>query len=359
MKCDARGSRPKAPKSSPSAGTEGGESDDNLPGARKYLMTSLVRWRRMRGSDGSYLEPVDQIRVVARAIATTSAGSTTRAGVSTAPDSGRRALRDVVIAKLRARLFPAPDDPDSVPTWLSRLSAEVRDEIDARAKGQGDPRPCLTAELGQIDGQVRGWSLSLGNPNLAQTIRSALEGLLEPALERRRQVERQLAELEATRSQLDEILDESVVLDRLRRLEVVLANGNVAEGNRELRRVIDRVVCYADGRVELRTVRLGLSRSATAWLNPTTKINPTGNDGSRYWTDPVDYVKPPRLDYRTWVRYHAAEVLAKRQETGWNVRQLSDHFGKCRETIDKALALAARNGPGDNRELKVQGSRNR
>ena len=201
----------------------------------------------------------------------------------------------MVIAKLRARLFPAPDDPDSVPTWLSRLSAEVRDEIDARMKGQGDPRASLAAELGQVDEQVLGWSISLGNPNLPTSTRAALEGLLEPALERRRQVERRLAELEAARSQIDAILDEGAVLDRLRHLEVVLADGNVAEGNRELRRVVDRVACYADGRVVLRTFRQGLFEGATAWLNPAPKANPAVQDGLRYWIDPVDFVKPPPL----------------------------------------------------------------
>jgi DNA invertase Pin-like site-specific DNA recombinase len=334
--------KPRVRKSPPSPGAEGDESDDNQPEARKYLLSGLARCGECGGqmdlssnlitrSDGGWGYRYYKCRKYY------SGGCTHRSGFR------EEILRDVVIAKLRARLFPAPDDPDSVPTWLSCLSAEVRDEIDARAKGQGDPRPSLTTELGQIDEQVRGWSISLGNANLSSSIRAALEDLLGPALERRRQVECQLAELEATRSQLDEILDESVVLDRLRRLEVVLANGNVAEGNRELRRVIDRVLCYADGRVEMRTVRLGLFEGATAWLNPTTKINPTANDSSRYWTDPVDYVKPPRHAYRSWVGDHAAEVLTKRQETGWNVRQLCDHFGKCRETIDKALALAAQN----------------
>jgi hypothetical protein len=65
------------------------------------------------------------------------------------------------------------------------------------------------------------------------------------------------------------------------------------------------------------------------------------NAGLLYWTDPVEYAKPRRLFYRSWARDHAAEVLAKRQETSWNVRQLSDHFGKCRQTIDNALAFAA------------------
>ena len=330
----------RARKTSSFAHDEGSDSDDKVPEARKYLLTGLVRCGECEGpmilssnpttrADGGKGYRYYKCRKFASGVCTHRAGFR------------EEVLRDLVIAKLRARLLPAPDDPDSVPSWLTRLSMEIREEIDARTKGQGDPRPALNAELDEIDDQARGWLISLGNPNLSPSTRSTLEDFLDRANNRRHQVVGLLAELEATRDQIDEILDERVVLEQLRRLEIVLAEGNVAEGNQELRRVIDRVTCYADGRVELKTIRLGLFQGATSWFKPAHhQGGPSTNDSTLYWTDPVEFVKPPRAAHRSWVAEHSAEVLAKRKETGWNVRQLSDYFDKCRETIDKALALA-------------------
>jgi DNA invertase Pin-like site-specific DNA recombinase len=331
----------RAPKSPPPADAEGHESDDHVPEARKYLLTGLVRCGECGGqmdltsnpmtrSDGGKGYQYYKCRKYA------AGGCTHRSGFR------EEVLKNIVIAKLRARLFPAPEAPDSIPSWLPGLAEEVRREVDVRSSGQGDPRTTLTAELAQIDDQVRGWSISLGNPQLSSAARAALETLLEPAVERRAQIKRRLAELEATRSELDQVLDVHVVLDRLRRLDVILARGNVAEGNRELRRVIDRVFCHADGRVELRTIRLGLFEGATSWLKPAKSSGGSAvNDGSLYWTDPVEYIKPPRAAYPSWPRGHAAEVLAKRQETGWSIRRLSQHYGQCWDTIKKALELAA------------------
>ena len=163
---------------------------------------------------------------------------------------------------------------------------------------------------------------------------------------RRHEVEAQLVRLEATRARLDEVLDEKAVLARLRRLDEVLASGNIGEGNRELGRVVERVACHSDGRVELRTHRHGLLEGLGAWLSPAdpghprSTVDPAENAGSAYWTDPIEFVKPPRAVYRSWPRDYATEVLAKREETGWSVKRLAEHFDKGWDAIDRALKLA-------------------
>jgi DNA invertase Pin-like site-specific DNA recombinase len=327
-------------------------ADEVMPESRKYLLTGLMRC----GDCGSAMflsshtvskNEVDKIYTYYKCRKHASGQCGNKAGVR------EELLRELVVAKLRWRLFPPPEDPGVAPFWLAPLTKEIREEIEARTRGQGDPRPALAEEFKRLDGQTRGWSMSLGNAELSSSSRTTLEGLLAEALERRVEVERQLGELEATHAQLDVVLDEEAVVDRLRQLEVVLAAGNVAAGNRELRRVIERVACHSDGRLELRTHRQGLFEGVTAWLAPAaTKVGRRGlglgpgeNDKSMYWTDPIEYAKPERAVHRSWARDHAAEVLAKQEETHWNVKRLADHFGKCRETIDRALEFAKESSP--------------
>lgn len=259
-------------------------------------------------------------------------------------------LREVVVAKLRWRLFPPPGRAGEVPAWPGELAEEVRGQIEARSRGQGDPRPALREEQRQLEGQIKGWLMSLGNAGLASSSRSALEGLLAESQGRVGEIGRLLAELEASRAGLEASLDEEAVLGQLRRLEEVLAAGNVGQGKRELRRVIERVACHSDGRVELKTHRQGLFEGVTAWLSPASGgapgPGPGENDGSRYWTDPVEFTKPRRATHASWARDHAAEVVAKRRETSWNVKRLAEHYGKCRETINRALELGGWTKPG-------------
>jgi hypothetical protein len=330
----------RASQSPTPADVEAHESDDQSPEARKYLLSGLVRCGECGG----------QMQLTSNKIARSDGGGSYRyykcrkyaAGGCTHRSGFREEIiKEVVIAKLRARLFPPPNDPKTSPGWLPGLAEEVRREVDARIRGQEDPRTTLATEIQRLDDQVQGWSISLGNTQLSSSARAAIEGLLEPAVARQAEIRRRLAEFEATRVELDQVLNIDVVLDRLRRLDRVLARGNVAEGNRELRRVVDRVLCYADGRVEMRTVRLGLFEGATMWIKPASAPGgPPANDASLYWTDPVEYVKPARAVYRSWPRDHAAEVLAKRQETGWSVRRLSQHFEQGWDAIDRALKLA-------------------
>jgi hypothetical protein len=321
-----------------------------MPESRKYLLTGLVRCGDCGGamdlssstfSKGGLTKTYQYYKCRRHAVGRCGH----RSGVR------EELLREFVVAKLRWRLFPPPNRPGEVPAWLPRLAEEVRGRIEDRSRGEGDPRPALMEELRQLEGQVKGWSISLGNAALPSSSRSTLEDALAKSLARRDEVGRLLAELEATRADLDAVLDQDAVLGRLRRLEGVLAAGNVAEVNRELRRVIERVACHSDGRVELRTHRQGLFEGVASWLSPSATgasgVGPGVDDGSMYWTDPVEFARPRRAAYRSWARDHAAEVLAKRLETNWSVKRLAEHYEKCRETIDRALELAGSSLPAE------------
>ncbi len=52
---------------------------------------------------------------------------------------------------------------------------------------------------------------------------------------------------------------------------------------------------------------------------------------------------------RCWSEEHAVEVAAKKQETGWSLPKLAEHFGKSIPTIRRALGIAQeQDAQGDN-----------
>src|SRR5262249_5676836 len=75
-----------------------------------------------------------------------------------------------------------------------------------------------------------------------------------------------LADRDGRRARHQALVDPRKVLDRLQRLDEVLASGNAARGNLELSRHIDRIDAYADGRVVMRTSKLGIFDGGAALL---------------------------------------------------------------------------------------------
>jgi site-specific DNA recombinase len=251
-------------------------------------------------------------------------------------------LREAVIAKLRWRLFPPPGPADGVPSWLPNLVEEARSQLEALCLGEGDPRPVLRRELDELSGQMSGWSMSLSKAKLDPSLRAELEGLWAEARTRRSGLEARMAGLESSSARLETILDPSAVVERLRRLADVLPGGNIVEVNRELSRHIEQIGCFADRRVELRTHRLGVFDGLSEWFRPggLAGSGPVGPPEGLYWSDPVDLEAPRRRNGPCWSMDHCEEVLAKLEETGWTVKRLAEHFDRCRETIDTALANA-------------------
>ena len=164
------------------------------------------------------------------------------------------------------------------------------------------------------------------------------------------EVERQLSDLEAERASGWTPTSTWVSCSTACvQLEGVLESGNVLEGRSRAE------ACSRAGGVPLR--RPGRvadppprpARGATGWIYPEAAAKDgrkrvddwVENNNRRYWTDPVKFEKPKRSAYHSWARDHASEVGAKREEEGWTVKRLAEHFGKCRETIDRALEFAA------------------
>jgi hypothetical protein len=199
------------------------------------------------------------------------------------------------------------------------------------------------------------------------------------AATRLRELEAQLAELQVHDARRDQLVDPRQVLDRLRRLDEVLASGNVTMGNVELARHIDRIDVYPDKRVVMRTSKLGIFDGAAAELarpdtpaltvatDPqVTRIRPRQRgpvrieetltlsagpaaetlssfgpdrfanlDSRWFWEDAFEI---PRRS--CWAAEHAAEVSRLRSE-GWTMARLATHFGRSSPTIRHALKISA------------------
>jgi len=143
------------------------------------------------------------------------------------------------------------------PSWLPELMDRISQHLKALEQAEPDRGASLKAEHDQLDANVKGWSLTLANPNLALEMRAVIEEQCQEVLQRKRQIEQQLRELAAIRSQAEKILDPDEVLGRLDKLADVLASNNPTLGNLELSFHIDRIDCHADGRIEVRTCQLG------------------------------------------------------------------------------------------------------
>jgi DNA-binding CsgD family transcriptional regulator len=173
------------------------------------------------------------------------------------------------------------------------------------------------------------------------------------------------------------------VVDRLNRLGDVLASNNATLANLELSMHIDRVTCYADGKIIMRTCKLGAlpsvleqvvqedrparsprtstddDRAALASLRrrPRLRVDSSGEDGEDvraaldaasdpdrfaglddrwFWEDTFQV---PRK--KSWAEEHALEVAQLRAE-GLTLEKLRDQFGKSVPTIRKAMRYAAR-----------------
>ena len=160
---------------------------------------------------------------------------------------------------LREHLFPMrPDGQPESAVWFAPLVDEVRRELDRLAAGAADQRPALRQEHDELGRKVQGWTMTLGNPSLPSFRPSAGRG---PVARRPGPAARgsgpdgllgRGGEGHRTRSFL-----ETEVAKRLKRLAEVLAANNPTLGNLELSLHIDRIDCFSDHRVVMRTCRLG------------------------------------------------------------------------------------------------------
>lgn len=272
-------------------------------------------------------------------------------------------------------------------SWFGPLLAQIQRELEELSAERHDARPALKKEREQLRQQLQGWSQSLAKPDLSPTVRAMVERDMEVALQRQQEVEGQLAAVDSLRRQAGAVVDPAQVVDRLNRLDEVLAAQNPSRTNLELSLHIEGVRCYRDGRVVVRSCKLGALAGSMELLARPGDVPPQGrpsdgeamvatprrrtvrrvvaDDGDQaalhaaahqaadvdrfaglgpewFWEDVLQ--RPPKT---SWSEEHAAGVAAKKLEMGWPLAKLAEHFGRSIPTIRRALRLA--------REQDVQG----
>ncbi len=292
-------------------------------------------------------------------------------------------LWGVFIARLRERLCPLPTDgAGAAPMWLEELVAEIRAELPRLAERGQDRRPLLQRELADVEARIAGWTQSLANPSLPTAVRQRIETEFNEAIVRKQEVETELGGLDHEAKRVDQVLDVDLAVERLRHLDDVLARDNPTAVNVELVQHVEQILVHPDGRVEMRTHRLGIFEGLPELLAlPTDSGDPPSAaerapqpngavkprralltrhtsdlavlDGSsrspdrvplglvtlpEKWVN-VDVVRAPQR--HSWAHLHAQEVGEKRTETAWSQRKLAEHFGVTSPTIRHALRIAA------------------
>jgi DNA invertase Pin-like site-specific DNA recombinase len=309
-----------------------------------------------------------------------------------------------VVSALRARLFPSSPASlsggrggrDGVPEWLPPLMDEVRKALDALVEHDPQRQQVLEAELGGIRQKLAAWQQSLGKADLDFRLREALETHCGESYARVAELERELEQLGAAARNSKQLFDQQPVLESLARLGELLRGGNVTRTHLELSRHVQRIDVFADGRIAMRTCRLGAMEGVVAMLRNAANVpataevapgtgtdsavqqvkarrrgrlrtegthdgslcdNGTDADPSTAAQDPdrfagldsrwisVDLIEVPPQG--CWAAENAEAVRAHRQQyPHLTQQQLAEHFKVSRPTIRQALKRADKNGMG-------------
>jgi hypothetical protein len=265
--------------------------------------------------------------------------------------------------------------------WFQELQAEVQAACDLLSVQHDAQLPALESEKTSLEQNVKGWSQSLANPELKPSVRAHVESQFNAALERIADIELALNCKSVEVQNRQSLVDPTAIAARLNNLVEVLSNNNPSMGSVELAHHIDRIDCFEDGKVIVRTCKLGAIDGAveifadstlTAEKNrPPLQDQQYGRTGPRrltrrrietgeapkseltaraIWaTDPnrfaglderwfVEHVfqMPKRL---SWAAQYAAEVAALRKRN-YTEEMLSAHFGKTLPTIRASLRIA-------------------
>ncbi len=286
--------------------------------------------------------------------------------------------------------------------WLPELRDEIQQALNSQAASAPDIRPALEHERQQLEEAALRMVDILGQSQAAPAVRLEIEADYNKALERRNDIDVQLAGQDSDDARRQTIVDPRQVIERVDHLADVLAKNNPTLGNLELSMHIDRIVCHPDGKVLMRTCKLGTlpdaidvlatapevtdGQTRSAAVNGKAKARPrrrtrlrtdntdddkvdmraladfaadpnrfSGLGDEWFWID-IFQVPGPRVP---WYVEHAEAVFKRRQEKKLSYDELAREFGTSKPTAMAAVRHFLETHPEavDAVELSAGGSR--
>lgn len=155
----------------------------------------------------------------------------------------------------------------SVPPELTEFLNEIERELTELLPQAADRRPTLEAERERLERQIRGWTQSLGNPELHPGVRTSIEREATQGHQRLLEIEDELHRETVCGRSAQEAVDAEAALERLERLADILQEECPTLANLELSMHIERIDCHADGRAVMRTCKLGSTPGALDLLS--------------------------------------------------------------------------------------------
>ena len=290
-------------------------------------------------------------------------------------------LEGAVFARLRSRLFP-PEE--GIPTWFEPLRADVQATFDRLEALSPDISAAKKKERESLERRLSGWRQSLGNPNLAETLRRSLEADYQKAERELAEIDAWLAEHQALAASRTSLLDPEDIAESLHRFEQLLQDESPTLVNLELSKHIKAIRCHADGRIEMIGTYLGIFSGAVETIsaiadaertilpNVDGRFDPVvpryrnlripelassepagprlaaplpaahameGLAGRFLWNEPIEV--GPTL---SWSQAHAQEC-ARLRFAGKTHEAIATELGVTVPTVRKALRQAAKNAP--------------
>ncbi len=222
-------------------------------------------------------------------------------------------------------------------------------------------------------------------------MREVIESQLQAATERQQEIQAELNSMKYEATCAEDLVRPEHVLDGLNRLADVLAANNPTRGNLELSLHIDRIVCFRDRRVTLRTCKLGVMPDAVrtfsapgAGVKSDSAVGGTPSRSRRrgklrvidegkcidlraqanfianserfaglgdewFWTD--EFSIP---ESTSWAAENAAAVFRRRQEARLSFRKLAEEFKVTSPTIRAAIHHYLHEHPEERDEVQLK-----
>lgn len=176
-------------------------------------------------------------------------------------------LEKAVFTRLRARLLPTDTADGEVPSWFAEMVELVQQSVNQMCRAKPDMVAAKQEQIAKIEAKIQGWQTTLGQPDLPASVRADIAKQYDKAMVEKTGLQSELNEIEAVEQQFSHVVDPKAVLERLQRLDELLAEGNPTLLHIELTKHIEEIRIDRNGRVVMRGTNLGVFDGAIELLS--------------------------------------------------------------------------------------------